>query len=340
MEKSEDGVVAGLFLFLKTLYDFNPYLRNPDEQERLINMPPQIKLILREIISSQIIAKLIIDNENRKAEEKKKAKKRRQEEKRKGFLGAIQPTQLKGDNYEKNLKLIQNKRSLNTSCFNQRSIPSLNQYYNSINEMMCIKDSVIEKIQKIECNALMSCIDLEKRNRVTNAKFILINPHNKDDKLDDTNIIKNKQRKIIEKNKINLDMLLTRGFMSLDDYYKFIKNNLKKFNGFRTNTENMELFKKNIKIFDEDDNKVRINDRKKNNKTIESYNTENKVNLPIIKKKGKSVHKMDYVYFNKDVKFQVKRSIDRNKKSLKIRQLLHCREFDYKNILSLFHNCK
>ena len=52
------------------------------------------------------------------------------------------------ENYENNLKLMKNKRSLNTSCFNRRSIPTLNQYYNSVIEMMCIKDSVLNKIKK------------------------------------------------------------------------------------------------------------------------------------------------------------------------------------------------
>ena len=39
---------SAILLFFKTLYDFNPYLRNPDEQERLINMPNNVKTILRE----------------------------------------------------------------------------------------------------------------------------------------------------------------------------------------------------------------------------------------------------------------------------------------------------
>ena len=69
---------------------------------------------------------------------------------------------IQDENYENNLKLMKNKRSLNTSCFNQRSISTLNQYYNSVNEMMCIKDSVLNKIKKLEHDSVISCIELEK----------------------------------------------------------------------------------------------------------------------------------------------------------------------------------
>ena len=46
-----DILESVLVLFLKTLYDFHPYMRNPDEQERLIDMPNNLKTVLREILS-------------------------------------------------------------------------------------------------------------------------------------------------------------------------------------------------------------------------------------------------------------------------------------------------
>ena len=49
INSSNDEIETGIFLFQKTLYDFNPYLRNPDEQEKLIHMPSTIKKVLREI---------------------------------------------------------------------------------------------------------------------------------------------------------------------------------------------------------------------------------------------------------------------------------------------------
>ena len=49
---TNEEIEAGIYLFLKTLYDFNPYLQRPDEQERLINMPINVKIVLREMIST------------------------------------------------------------------------------------------------------------------------------------------------------------------------------------------------------------------------------------------------------------------------------------------------
>ena len=163
-----------LFLFLKTLYDFNPYMRNPDEQERLINMPPALKKVLREIISSEIFANLILVNETKKAEEKAKDKALRKEERKRQLIEGIKSIKLQDENYESNLKLLKNKRSLNTSCFNQRSISTLNQYFNSVNEMMCIKNTVLYKIQKIERDSILSCIELEHKNKIIHNKFIFI----------------------------------------------------------------------------------------------------------------------------------------------------------------------
>ena len=77
---TNEEIEAGIYLFLKTLYDFNPYLQRPDEQERLINMPINVKIVLREIISSKIFSELILDNEYKKAEEKRKEKIRSREE--------------------------------------------------------------------------------------------------------------------------------------------------------------------------------------------------------------------------------------------------------------------
>ena len=175
-----DLLESVLLLFMKTLYDFNPYLRNPDEQERLINMPTNLKTVLREIISSEIFYKLIIINETKKSEEKAKERALRKEERKRQLIEGVKSVKLQDENYESNLKLLKNKRSINTSCFNQRSISTLNQYYNSVNEMMCIKNTVLYKIQKIEHDSVISCIELENKNKIIHNKFIFINPNKKD----------------------------------------------------------------------------------------------------------------------------------------------------------------
>ena len=334
---------SAIFLFFKTLYDFNPYLRNPDEQESLINMPKTVKIILREILTSEIFTKLVLSNETKKAEEKAREKALRREERKKQLLEGIKSFKLQAENYESNLKLIKNKRSLNTSCFNQRSISTLNQYYNSVNELICIKNIVLNKIQKIQRESVISCIELEQNNKIIHNKFIFINPNKKDTFLQE--ISEKKKSKIKSSNESKYkssvygsimnpmnDMMLSRGFMSLENYYKYVKKKLDKINE-EQNEVKENKYKKRIKL-DLEENKS------KKEKRIKVYNTETREILPEIKKYN-SVNKnrMNFVLLNKDIKYQFKRTnFNNNKKFVnkEKQQYLPYKNFDYKNILSLF----
>jgi hypothetical protein len=333
-----------IFLFVKTLYDFNPYLKNPDEQERLIDMPNQLKKVLREIISSEIFTKLIFVNESRKAEEKARQKALRKEERKRQLIEGIKSLNLQDENYENNLKLLKNKRSLNTSCFNQRSISTLNQYYNSVNEMMCIKNSVLFKIKKIESESILSCIELEQNNKIIHNKFIFINPNKKDTFLQSLNPLNKSKSKFSNESKfkssitsgniLGNDLMLSRGFMSLDNYYKFIKKKLEKINDEQKDIKD-DKYKKRIKLDDDEEKKSKKEMR------IKVYNTETKEILPSIKKfPSANKNRMNYVLLNKDIKYQFKRTnfANNNKKFVNKEKLqyLPYQNFDYTNILSLF----
>ena len=334
---------SAIFLFFKTLYDFNPYLRNPDEQESLINMPKTVKIILREILTSEIFTKLVLSNETKKAEEKAREKALRREERKKQLLEGIKSFKLQAENYESNLKLIKNKRSLNTSCFNQRSISTLNQYYNSVNELICIKNIVLLKIQKIQRESVISCIELEQNNQIIHNKFMFINPNKKDTFLQELSEQKKSKNKSNNESKYKSsvysssmnpmnDMMLSRGFMSLENYYKYVKKKLDKINE-EQNEVKENKYKKRIKL-DLEENKS------KKEKRIKVYNTETREVLPEIKKYN-SVNKnrMNFVLLNKDIKYQFKRTnFNNNKKFVnkEKQQYLPYKNFDYKNILSLF----
>lgn len=350
-EPNSGELEAGIYLFLKTLYDFNPYLRNPDEQEKLIHMPKNVKIILREIITSKIFSGLILDNEYKKAEEKRKEKIRRREERKRQLIEGTKPAQIQDENYENNLKLLKNKRSLNTSCFNQRSISTLNQYYNSVNEMICIKDSVLNKIKKVERDSFISCIELEKNNKIVHDKFIFMNPKNKFKIIQALSMPKmstqydNKSKYKTSGHNLNDNDMLTRGFMSLDNYYKFIKKNLNKINEYNNKGNNnmvkslSKANKKAIKLYDENNNKEREKNRIKNRFMF--YNTDsNRMLLPDLKRTSiskRDKNQMNFVLFNKDVKYQVKKSTNNNKKfANRDKHFLNYTEFDYKNIFGLF----
>jgi len=338
-----DVLESVILLFFKTLYDFNPYLRNPDEQERLIDMPIQLKTVLREILTSEIFTGLILINETKKAEEKAKEKALRKEERKRQLIEGIKSVKLQDENYESNLKLLKNKRSLNTSCFNQRSIPTLNQYYNSVNEMMCIKNTVLYKIKKIQHDSILSCLELEQKNKIVHNKFIFINPNKKDSlikllnaktksKIKSNNESKYKSSIYSSNNSIGNDLMLSRGFMSLDNYYKFIKKKLEKINEEQNDNKENYKFKKKIKLDGEEK-------KSKKDTKIKVYNTETREILPEIKNFSANKNRMNFVLLNKDVKYQFRRTNFVNNKKFfnkEKQQYLQYKDFDYKNILSLF----
>ena len=338
-----DVLESVILLFFKTLYDFNPYLQNPDEQERLIDMPIQLKTVLREILTSEIFTGLILINETKKAEEKAKEKALRKEERKRQLIEGIKSVKLQDENYESNLKLLKNKRSLNTSCFNQRSIPTLNQYYNSVNEMMCIKNTVLYKIKKIQHDSILSCFELEQKNKIVHNKFIFINPNKKDSliqllnaktksKIKSNNESKYKSSIYSSNNSIGNDLMLSRGFMSLDNYYKFIKKKLEKINEEQNEIKENYKFKKKIKLDDEEK-------KSKKDTKIKVYNTEAREILPEIKNFSANKNRMNFVLLNKDVKYQFRRTNFVNNKKFfnkEKQQYLQYKDFDYKNILSLF----
>ena len=306
-------------------------------------MPIQLKTVLREILTSEIFTGLILINETKKAEEKAKEKALRKEERKRQLIEGIKSVKLQDENYESNLKLLKNKRSLNTSCFNQRSIPTLNQYYNSVNEMMCIKNTVLYKIKKIQHDSILSCFELEQKNKIVHNKFIFINPNKKDSliqllnaktksKIKSNNESKYKSSIYSSNNSIGNDLMLSRGFMSLENYYKFIKKKLEKINEEQNEIKENYKFKKKIKLDDEEK-------KSKKDTKIKVYNTEAREILPEIKNFSANKNRMNFVLLNKDVKYQFRRTNFVNNKKFfnkEKQQYLQYKDFDYKNILSLF----
>ena len=230
---------------------------------------------------------------------------------------------------------MKNKPSLNTSCFNQRSISTLNQYYNSVNEMMCIKDTVLNKIKKIEHDSVFSCIELEKNNKILHDEFVFMNPKNKNKTLNVLTIPQKLNSQNTNKSKtssetFNNDILFSRGFMSLDNYYKFIKNNLNKIH-------NQQSEGKKINLQLNEKNKSKKHEKKIYKRNMfKAYNTEVKSFLPVLQKRNNK-SPINYVLLNKDIKYQVKRSsINYKKNKIKEQNFLKFNDYDYTNILDLF----
>ena len=126
--------------------------------------------------------------------------------------------------------------------------------------------------------------------------------------------------------------MLSRGFMSLENYYKFIKKKLEKINEEQNEIKENYKFKKKIKLDDEEK-------KSKKDTKIKVYNTEAREILPEIKNFSANKNRMNFVLLNKDVKYQFRRTNFVNNKKFfnkEKQQYLQYKDFDYKNILSLF----
>ena len=208
---------------------------------------------------------------------------------------------------------------------------------------MCIKDSVLNKIKKIEHDSVISCIELENRNKIVHNKFIFMNPQSKDKILQGLSVpVKYRRDNLSDSkykttgNNFKNDIVLSRGFMSLDNYYKFIKNNIHKLSGSQSNMITSESKRQHLKIFNENNNKEEDKKSRQKNR-FRIYNTENKGFLPELKQSRNERNRMNYVLLNKDVKFQVKRSYNNQKRIInKDKYYLNFNDYDYKNFLNLF----
>ena len=209
--------------------------------------------------------------------------------------------------------------------------------------MMCIKNTVLYKIKKIQHDSILSCFELEQKNKIVHNKFIFINPNKKDSliqllnaktksKIKSNNESKYKSSIYSSNNSIGNDLMLSRGFMSLENYYKFIKKKLEKINEEQNEIKENYKFKKKIKLDDEEK-------KSKKDTKIKVYNTETREILPEIKNFSANKNRMNFVLLNKDVKYQFRRTNFVNNKKFfnkEKQQYLQYKDFDYKNILSLF----
>ena len=192
---------------------------------------------------------------------------------------------------------------------------------------------------------------VRKKNNIVHDKFVFMNPKNKNKILQALSMpkmrtqYKDKSKYKTSGHSFNDNDMLTRGFMSLDNYYKFIKKNFKKINEYNDKSNNnmtKSLSKTNknaIKLYDANDNKDEEKNRTKN-RFMFYYTDNNKMLLPDLKRSSfnkRNKDHMNFVLFNKDVKYQVKKSNNNNKKNAsRDKHFLNYTDFDYKNILSLF----
>ena len=234
-------------LFEKMVNDFRNYKTRPDEIEIMFSIPPNMKKVLREVSSSDYFSELLIKNETEKTEKRRKQEKKRNELKRK--------LTKEEEAFQSKEKLLNNKRALNTSCFGQRTIATLNQFFNSVSETINLNENICDSIFNIDKEAFYTYVDILKGNIQKETTFVFLNR--------DSIFYDDMKKLLLEKSKNDkknsnegelksLIMMGDKTFYSLDEYYKFIKKEIEedkdnKYSQYGLFMKSMELKNKIIK---------------------------------------------------------------------------------------------
>ena len=123
--------------------------------------------------------------------------------------------EIEDEDFASNEKLIRFKRARNATCFGQRTINIINQYYNSINEMILIKNDICEIMYDIEKEAFELSIQINIENEDKENKFIFINPKN-------INAKRGRSERGVKLSKYQKNS----NFTSVDEYRKIFKNEI------------------------------------------------------------------------------------------------------------------
>ena len=285
-------------LFMRTVADFGNYKKNPDEKERLFVFPENTRLVLREILSSNKFNEFMIENEGKRYETKRKEKELRKKKKLEEL----------DEDFKSNEKLVKVKRAQNSSCFGQRTVNTLCHFYNSINEMIAVKDQVIEDILFIDKEAFFEYYKLLLENRQNENNFIFMNPYKKD-----INFVvkKDKKKKKLGQNNI-LDLMTNKAFASINDYYKLIENELENEKDSKEKSQ-YELLLKTLK----------------DKKSLKKITVRNRIetNLP-------QIGFLSAINRNKDVKFSIN-SLLKRRGIIRKKDDLYLNDYDYNEILKI-----
>ena len=303
-------------LFMRTVADFGNYKKNPDEKERLFVFPENTRLVLREILSSNKFNEFMIENEGKRYETKRKEKELRKKKKLEEL----------DEDFKSNEKLVKVKRAQNSSCFGQRTVNTLCHFYNSINEMIAVKDQVVEDILFIDKEAFFEYYKLLIENRQNENNFIFMNPYKKD-----INFVvkKDKKKKKLGQNNI-LDLMTNKAFASIDDYYKLIENELENEKDSKEKSQ-YELLLKTLKDKKnyEKKNNLPLLTSTKNKKSLKKITVRNRIetNLP-------QIGFLSAINRNKDVKFSIN-SLLKRRGVIRKKDDLYLNDYDYNEILRI-----
>ena len=258
------GIAEKIHMFYNLLYHLDDYIKNKKERKGQLRVSKNIRLILREIISSKINLNYFINKEE---------------------LDSYR------DLFDNKIETIISKEQLyikkvNPLSFNQKNLHTVNLFYNSNNELFIINYLVLDKILSIIKFCFVNIIKqknkehIEKLEKKYKNDFVL---YHIDDEGDTDN--KKTEEKIINKNNDDaLKMQLKTDKKLRIDINRINQNNINKFSPL--NIPNILNNKNNLSLYNILSSPNNNNDSNSNNKIFaESFNdlrkNINKMNSPI-----------------------------------------------------------
>ena len=313
MSSENHGIGKKLQMFTNLLFHIDDYIKNKKERKGQLNVPKNMRLVLREVISSLVNLSFFINNKIISSDDIEK----------------------KSDEEIKRQKIY--IKIINPLSFNQKNLNNINLFYNTDNEIFIINYFIVEKLFYILRYCLLEVI---KKKNVEYGKTIFKNNNDlvlnkiKFDDLafDDDTSEQNMLRKMLKKKYIIEKAQHQPKKMKLA---KIKINNIKKYNNdiraVKNPTINVsKLISNNYNINNISDKLTKVTIRKDHeiNKTNENYLKHqirriNKDNVPIMKSDNiqtfrtlKNTMSLPLIYDKKILNFKMSNYYKRERKKI------------------------
>ena len=151
-----------LQLFLHLLDDIEKYKTNPSQKDKELEIPLTIKQNIQTVLQSQPLYNYFT-TKNEIAHKKNQLKSKNKSP----FDKRLIP------HSDIDISISTSKRSVNTSCFNQRTIKTINQFYTSSNEADLLNINLCYLMFDIIKSCLQLGIEIKETNTYISSNFVL-----------------------------------------------------------------------------------------------------------------------------------------------------------------------
>lgn len=246
-------------MFCNLVYHIDDYINNVYQKKDQSYVSKNIRLVLREVISSKINLKFFINKEE------------------------VEPSKNEKILEEKLLKESKYIKKINPLSFNQKNLDTINLFYNSNNEMFVINYLSVEKIFSIIQYCFKNIIkqkniEIKKRFERQNKNFVLYDNQN-----EETNYnINTKENNTNNTINVNKTVLLNKLLINKSKPRK-VYNNINSVNIFSIINQSYKL--NNIRSVLNNNSNIKNNYLKKRIRLVKQINSSSKIRIvnPIIK---------------------------------------------------------